>query len=273
MPEGPGLQRTVEGPGGGPEAQDRLVDIAGVRIVVPAWRRGHEGLRAAVSTRVGGVSRDPLGMNTSFKVGDDDRSVRMNRDRFFEAAGIPPGSLATAGQVHGSTIVVVDRPGHYPESDGLVTERSGLYLGVSVADCVPILLFDRNRRVAAAVHSGWKGSREKIAERCVRLMGERFSSDPGDIEAYIGPSAGGCCYEVGAEVAGHFPQDALEALENGKYRLDLRAFNRSLLAGCGIPGSQILVSDRCTIHQEGTFHSHRRDRERSGRMLAVIGFV
>lgn len=259
----------VEAAGGA----DRLIQVAGVPVIVPAWPGGDTGLRAAVSTRAGGVSRPPLGMNTSFKVGDDDAAVRTNRDRFLTAAGIPVGALATAGQVHGSTITVVDAPGHYPDCDGLVTARAGLYLGVSVADCVPVLLVDRNRRVAAAVHSGWRGSREGIAGRCVALMVERFSTDPADIEAYIGPSAGGCCYEVGAEVADHFPAEALERDGSGKYRLDLRTYNRNLLAQCGVPPPRILVSGRCTIHQEETFHSHRRDRERSGRMLAVIGLV
>jgi hypothetical protein len=252
---------------------DRLVDIGGVRIIVPAWRRADPGLRAAVSTRIGGVSRHPLGMNTSFKVGDEAAAVRTNRDRFLSAAGIPAGSLATAGQVHGSTITVVDAPGHHPDCDGLVTGRAGLYLGVSVADCVPILLYDRRRRVAAAVHSGWRGSREGIVGRCVAMMVERFSTDPGDIEAYIGPSAGGCCYEVGAEVADHFPGEALERNGSGNYRLNLWVHNRNLLARSGVPENRILVSERCTIHQDETFHSHRRDRERSGRMLAVIGFV
>jgi YfiH family protein len=262
MPELPAI------PAPGTAAADRVLDVSGVRIIVPVWSRDHPGLKAAVSTRVGGVSRQPLGMNTSYRVGDDEDSVS-----FFKAAGVPPGSIATAGQVHGSNLVVVDRPGHYPDCDGLVTGRAGLCLGVSIADCVPILLYDRGKRVAAAVHSGWRGSREKIVRRCVELMRERFSSDPVDIEAYIGPSAGGCCYEVGAEVADHFPAESLEDIGNAKFRLNLWIYNRNLLAGCGVPESQILLSERCTIHQDDTFHSHRRDRERSGRMLAVIGFV
>jgi YfiH family protein len=216
-------------------------------------------------------------MNTSFRVGDAEDAVKTNRRRFFDAAGVPDGAVATAGQVHGSNVVLVDRPGHYPDCDGLVTATPGLFLGVSIADCVPVLLYlqgsERNPSVVAAVHSGWRGSREGIARRAVELMIERFGADPAGIQAYIGPSAGGCCYEVGPEVAGHFPRETLVMTAGGKAKLDLQAYNRDLLAGAGVPQTQILVSGSCTIHEEDTFHSHRRDGERSGRMLAVIGLM
>lgn len=255
----------------GSTTTDRLVEAGGVQVIVPEWPGIHPRLRAAVSTRVGGVSPGSFGLNTSFRVGDAEASVRTNRGLFLAAAGVPADSLATAGQVHGSRVVVVDRPGHHPECDGLVTDRPGLYLGVSIADCIPVLLFDRNREVVAAVHSGWRGSRERIAGRCLALMAERFGTRPGDVEAFIGPSAGACCYEVGGEVAGHFPAEFLKPSEGGKFLLDLGTFNRNLLVAAGVPSGQVVISGRCTIHESSTFHSHRRDRERSGRMLAVVG--
>jgi YfiH family protein len=252
---------------------DALVERGGVTILVAAWDRPFPGLVAAVSTRAGGVSRDPFGMNTSFRVGDSEPDVRRNRERFFEAAGIPGGMIATAGQVHGANLAVADHPGYHPECDGLVTDRAGLYLGVSVADCVPIMLYDDNKKAAGIVHSGWRGSRARIVERCVAFMGERFGCRVDDLHAYIGPSAGGCCYEVGEEVAAHFPPEALEKTNSGRFRLDLGVFNRNLLLRAGLPEGQIRLSGRCTIHEAETFHSHRRDRERSGRMLAVIGIA
>ncbi|HLF14190.1 MAG TPA: peptidoglycan editing factor PgeF [Bacteroidota bacterium] len=255
------------------EPAESFTEREGVRILVPLWTKKHTDLRAAVSTRVGGVSRDPFGMNTSFRVGDDEGAVRANRERFFRAGEISGGMLATAGQVHGSDVVVAGRPGHYADCDGLVTDTKGLFLGVSVADCVPIMLYDANKKVVGIVHSGWRGSRGKIADTSVRLMEERFSCRAADLHAYIGPSAGGCCYEVGDEVADHFPAEALKKTGTGKYLLDLGTFNRNLLVGCGVPEAQIAVSERCTIHEGETFHSHRRDREGSGRMLAVIGII
>jgi YfiH family protein len=250
---------------------DRLVESGGVQILVPVWTADHPGLKAALSTRVGGVSRDPFGMNTSFRVGDDDEDVRANRGRFFRAAGLGNGTLATAGQVHGSTVVAVDAPGHYPDCDGLVTDTRALFLAVSIADCVPILIYDGNTKAVGIVHSGWRGSSERIAEKCLRLMELRFGSRPADLHAYIGAAAGGCCYEVGEEVALHFPDEVLRRGGNGKYLLELGIYNRDLLLAAGIPGERIALSSHCTIHEAALFHSHRRDRGRSGRMMAVIG--
>ncbi len=252
---------------------DRLLENGGVTVVVPSWTQDLPGVRAALSTRIGGVSRNPFDMNTSFSVGDEEGDVRTNRDRFFRAAGIPGERLATAGQVHGSAVVAVGSPGHYPGCDGLVTDTVGLVLGVSIADCVPILIYDAVRRAAGIVHSGWKGSRGRIVEKCLRLMGERFSTRPADIFAYIGPAASGCCYEVGPEVADQFPPEALRKTEVGRAHLDLGVFNRNLLVECGVPGEQVALSGRCTIHEADLFHSHRRDSEQSGRMLAIIHIV
>ena len=255
------------------DGADRLVDgPGGVTIVVPAWSVEDPALRAAVSTRTGGVSPPPFGMNTSFRVGDDEGAVRQNRKRFFAAAGVPAGAVASAAQVHGAEVAAVEAPGHTPGCDALVTSRPGLWLAVSVADCVPVLIVDRTRRVAAAVHSGWKGSVRRIAERCVGAMQERHSCRPGDLEAYVGPAAGACCYEVGEEVASLFPASVVTREGGRNPRLDLQAYNRDLLLESGLSPERVLVSGRCTIHEAGLFHSHRRDALRSGRMLAIVGF-
>ncbi len=244
-----------------------------VRILVPSWNGGTSGVCAAVSTRIGGVSREPLGMNTSFKVGDLEDHVRANRERFFEAAGVPEGRIATAGQVHGAEVVAVDRPGHHPDCDALVTAARGLWLGISIADCVPILLYDPEHGAVGAVHSGWRGTRENIIGKCITRMNEWYSTRPEALLAYVGPAAGGCCYEVGEEVACHFPGDVLTATGGGKFRLDLILRNRNLLTASGVPPERVEVADRCTIHEPATFHSYRRDGEGSGRMMALIGIV
>ena len=140
---------------------------------------GHEpGVIAAVSTRKGGVSREPLGMNLSFSVGDDEASVRENRERFFSALGVPVDALAIPRQVHSAVVARVDAPGPVPGTDALVTDTPGVYLCVTIADCVPILLHDPAHRAVAAVHAGWRGSAAGILSLALKLMRSAFGTRP-----------------------------------------------------------------------------------------------
>lgn len=237
----------------------------------PAVFAGEAGLVAAVSTRQGGVSKDPLGMNLSFSVGDDEASVNENRRRFFSSLGIPVEGLAIPRQVHSATVARVGAPGAVAETDALVTNSPGVYLCVTIADCVPVLLHDPEHRAVAAVHAGWRGSAAGILSLALKLMRSAFGTRPGDLRAYIGPAAGGCCYEVGQDVAERFPEKYL-ADHRGSLRLDLKAFNADTLREAGVPSSLIEVSPLCTITESHLLHSYRRDGPRSGRMMAVIGF-
>ena len=258
----------------GPEKQegaDTVAESGGTVYIRPVWNGDFPWLRSAVSTRQRGVSPGGFGMNTSFRVGDTPENVRANRKLFFGAAGIDGGKLATAGQVHGAVVALAETSGHYQGCDALITSVRGLCLGISVADCLPILLLDPDHRSVGIVHSGWKGSGGKVVLRTLEMMSEAFGTRPGDVRAYIGPSAGGCCYEVGEEVAAIFPEDVLTVGGGGRLRLDLSAFNRSVLLRTGVPEAQIAVSGHCTIHEPEIFHSYRRDRSGSGRMLAVVG--
>src|SRR6185436_15261892 len=101
-------------------------------------------------------------------------------------------------QVHGTTVLEA-APDARPTADGLVTARAGMLVGIVTADCVPVLLVDRERRAAAAVHAGWRGAAAGILEAAVNDLHARFAVEPADLEAAIGPAIGGCCYEVGPE--------------------------------------------------------------------------
>lgn len=243
---------------------------AGPPMIRPAVFAEEADVVAAVSTRQGGVSREPLGMNLSFSVGDDEASVRENRRRFFSALGIPVDSLAIPRQVHSAVVARVDAPGPVAETDALVTDTPGLYLCVTVADCVPVLLYDARHRAVGAVHAGWRGSASGILSLALRLMRSAFGTRPEDLHAYIGPAAGGCCYEVGPEVAGQFPPKYVAGRE-GSQKLDLKAFNADTLREAGLDPAHVEVSPLCTITEMPLLHSYRRDGPRSGRMMAVIG--
>ena len=227
---------------------------------------------AAISTRNGGVSPAPLGMNTSFHVGDSEENVVRNRDLFCRSLGITRHEIAVPGQVHSAVVCRVDRPGEVPECDALVTSTPRVFLSVSVADCVPILLCDPNVRTVAAVHAGWRGTAAGILTRAIKRMCSDFAATPEGIIAYLGPAASSCCYYVGEEVASRFDRRFVLRGEKGTV-VDLKAANVQQLLDCGIPESQIEISPSCTISESGLFHSFRRDGVRSGRMMAVIGII
>lgn len=225
---------------------------------------------AAVSTREGGVSPAPLGMNLSLFVGDDPENVRRNREIFFGSLGMQVSDLAFAGQVHSARVSRVNGSGTYKDCDALMTNVRGRFLCISVADCVPILLYDPMSHTAAAVHAGWRGTAAGIVGAAIRRMEAEYGASPGAMSAYIGPSAGVCCYEVGDDVASRFDK-AFVTRVNGKAFLDLKSENRRQLTGSGINPDRIEVSPHCTISEGRLFHSYRREREKSGRMMAVIG--
>lgn len=227
---------------------------------------------AAFSTRNGGVSPPPLGMNLSFAVGDDPANVLKNRGIFFGALGIPAGRVAVPGQVHGTTVRRVAGPGDYPETDALISSERGLFLCVSVADCVPILLFDPLHNAVGAVHAGWRGTASSIVEAAVEAMHAEFGTQPAGLVASIGPSASGCCYRVGADVASRFPPSFLRE-EGGASFVDLKGVNRAQLLNAGLRPGNVELSPYCTISDTSLFHSYRRDGAKSGRMMGVIGRI
>jgi YfiH family protein len=229
------------------------------------------GIIFGISTRVGGVSTSPYDLNLSFRVGDDERSVRENRARFFGALGIAPGQLAVPMQVHGDIVRVADAPGSYEACDGLVTSTQGLFLAISVADCVPVFAVDPLGGAVGAFHAGWRGAKLGIVAKGIALMASTFGSDPARMRAVIGPSAGSCCYEVGEEVAAAFEERFVVWSSGAKPTLDLHEHARAALVDSGVPAAQVDLLSDCTICHPAEFHSYRRDRERSGRMMGAIG--
>ena len=227
---------------------------------------------SAVSTRTGGVSPSPLGLNLSYSVGDLEANVTRNRGDFFGGLSIGIGELAVPRQIHGANVMRVHAPGVYDALDALFTDRRRLFLCVTVADCVPLLLYAPDIPAVAAVHAGWKGTVAGISGRAVSAMVRELSCNPSQIRAYIGPSASVCCYEVGEHVARQFDPKFVRRMDASRF-VDLKAANRDQLLAAGIPQEQIEVSPSCTIGEQSLFHSFRRDGSRSGRMMGVIGLV
>ncbi len=202
--------------------------------------------------------------------------INMNRIRFLAVAGTAGWPVLWLNQVHSAVVQDVDdtAAANEPlEGDASVTAVEGIALAIQTADCVPILIADRDARCVAAVHAGWRGTAARIAERTVERMAAKFGVDRRNLFAVIGPHIGVCCYEVGEEVASSFSAGAVYDPAYPKPHLNLAEANRSQLAEAGVPDDQIEVSSLCTRCREDLFFSYRRDGNKAGRMLSIIGIA
>jgi YfiH family protein len=277
-----------------------------IRVLQAKPLRGLPWLVHGFSTRVGGVStieNDARVLNLGFTDWDTQENVEANRAKFVAATGARGKKLVTLRQIHSDIVHVFDAPPTSPpRGDAAVTRTPGIFLAVQTADCVPILLADKRRRVVAAVHAGWRGTLSRIVAKTVGRMRMAFGSQPADIIAVLGPAIGRCCYEVGPEVAHVFAAQFSQAREwfDGPFdqlatgeepnpfkwlsmippghdppppsvQLDLLAANRWQLMDAGVPENQIRASDLCTACRTDLLFSYRREGRRTGRLMAVIG--
>ena len=172
-------------------------------------------------------------------------------------------------QTHSDIIQVIECGGDNGESDALITHKKNLGLAISAADCTPIFIYDKKNKVIAAVHSGWRGTEQKILYKTLETLKKDFSTDPNNLIAYIGPSISQPNYEVGTEVAEKFDSKYVSRV-NGKLYLDVSGINYKMLLDFGIPKNQIQKSDLCTYEFSSLLHSYRRDGSVSGRSIGVI---
>ena len=142
-------------------------------------------------------------------------------------------------------------------------------LVITIADCVPILLFDPIQNAIGVVHAGWRGTANAIVKRALYKMKEEFRTDIKNVLAFIGPSAGVCCYEVSEEVAVKF-KNKIVPYNKKKVFVDLKKENAFQLEKQGVVPGNIEISNNCTICEKQLFHSFRRDGKSAGRMIAVI---
>ena len=235
----------------------------------------------AFCTRRGGVSRGPCNnLNVGDHVEDGEENVLQNLNLVQEIFAIPDGRLILLKQVHGDQVRVLDSDGPLPEglpeSDGLVTDRPGVALGIRTADCVPVLFADRARRVIGAAHAGWRGTALGIAVRMVETFAGRFSSRPEDILAVIGPAIGPCCYQVDAPVFAAFSATPgaerffRRCPEKDRWMVDLALANRLQIRETGVPSENIFSAGLCTACRQELFFSHRAAGGHTGRQISLI---
>ncbi len=303
-------------------AQWKLRRSAGLQILESPSLARIAWLTHGFSTRPGGASelfaeRNASGakkqsatekvLNLGFTEWDSRDCVLQNRGKFFAALRASKMRVVALRQIH-SDIVHLIGDAQAPQGDqalqgdALITREPGVLLTIQTADCIPILLADIKQRAVAAIHSGWRGTAQRIAEKTLGRMQMEFGTRPQDVIAALGPGIGGCCYEVGHEVVKEFtakfpnapdwftgPFDALENSDNDpnwlpwltmrppghappspRAHLDLITANRAILAGAGIASKHILSSGFCTACRGDLFFSYRREHT-TGRLMAAIG--
>jgi polyphenol oxidase len=252
----------------------------------PAWEKRGAPLHGFLGRRGGKSGGAYAGLNLSFRVGDDPAIVKDNFCDVKKAVGVHNLKVVTMKQVHGDHIADVADPGvkEIGEADGMVAAKPGIFLGVLTADCAPILFSIPDKKLAAVVHAGWRGTAAGIAPKMVRHLRERYGVPPGAIEAALGPTIGPCCYEIGEEVLGpllvHWRTPAEMSIHPrlpekprlpGKFFLDIRELNRLQLEDAGVSPEKITIVGPCTSCAED-FFSYRRDGE-TGRQLSFIGWA
>lgn len=243
-----------------------------VKIIQPEIFKKFPELKFGVSTKSGGDDEPPYYFNLSYRVGDNADRVKRNRKLFFDKLGIKETRVSFQKQTHSTKSNIVTEPAFYEDSDALYTNEINNFLAVSIADCIPIFLYEPEKKVVAAIHSGWKGTLNKITTITIEKLIKEFSFNPDKAYAYIGPGISVRHFEVGKEVADLFDDDVKEK-RNRKYFIDLKNHNFFQLVELGIRLENIEISEHCTFKETDLFHSYRRDKDKSGRMLGVIGLI
>jgi YfiH family protein len=227
------------------------------------------GLRHAFFTRDGGVSDGIYaGLNGGLGSSDDPANVRENRRRMAEAIGVAPEQLVGVHQVHSPDAVVATGPWQgevRPKADAIVTRAEGLAIGVTAADCGPILFVDPNARVIGAAHAGWKGALTGVLESTIDAM-ERLGAERSGMVAAIGPLIRQASYEVGGEFVERFIEaDAdnavffIPSIRDGHAMFDLSGFIRMRLENAGV----LMIDDLgVDTYSDARFFSYRRSVHR-----------
>lgn len=240
---------------------------------IPTIFQQFSNLTIAESTRHGGVSKAPFtSLNLGINTNDDSKNVLENRRAFFEKLGISEAQFASSYQVHGDQIQVVTEAGRIEGYDALITNQPNIFVGVTVADCTPILIYDTRTQAVGAVHAGWRGTVAQIVLKTLQTMQQVYHTQATDCYAYVGTCIDECSFEVGEEVAEQF-SDEFKRFDStlGKYLIDLKRANAAQLSAFGVPTSQIEISHYSTITHNDDYFSYRLEKGQTGRMLAVIG--
>jgi polyphenol oxidase len=230
-----------------------------------------------ITTRHGGKSEgNHHALNLSYMVNDSEITVKYNRNLVAKAFGVELSELKIPQQIHSNKVIIIDKNNSQDlVADALITKDNDVVLAVLLADCVPLILYDTENKVIAAIHAGWRGTIANITTATINEMQEQFFTKPKNIIAGIGPSIGPEVYEVGYEV-----KEAADLsfgknhdtiiLKGEKYFFNLWKANELQLIRCGVQKENIEIAGICTYQNADTFFSARKIKPVTGRFAAVV---
>lgn len=244
-----------------------------------------QGVVAFSSTRLEGYGTGPYAaFNINTYCGDNEEAIQKNRMALCQWLGIADDHLLMPHQVHLTEIAFVDdslmqlsvqqRLEKLEGKDAVMTNLRGVCIGVSTADCIPVLLYDPQQQVVCAIHAGWRGTVSRIVEKSIQTLQQTFGTHPSDLIAQIGPGISLESFEVGDEVYDAFVQAGFNmqsiSRKESKWHIDLPVCNRQQLLQMGVAEQNIHVSSACTFIQHDRYFSARRLGIRSGRIYTGI---
>ena len=222
-------------------------------------------MRYLFSERFGGVSEGAFSsFNLALHVNDNPLHVNANREILRKQMGVH--AVVFMEQVHGNHVVRIEEAGKTPTCDAMITNQKGIALAVMVADCIPILFYDAVHEAIGVAHAGREGSRLGIGVKCLEAMEEAFGTRAFEVQIFMGPSIGACCYEVGKEVSEGF--EGFLHVKNEHLFLDLKTYNQNAFLKKGVLAENLTLSPRCTCC-DSRYFSYRIEKI-TGRFAGVI---
>lgn len=209
-----------------------------------------------------------------------DKIVTENRKKFLNKFGTDTDSIVSADLLHGRAVQIVnkkDRGKIIAKTDGLLTNQKNLFLTITVADCLPIFLYDFQKEIVGLIHAGWRSLAQNILASAIGELKRNFKSQPENILAGIGPGISQCHYQVGKEVLAEFKSLPSEIFlqKDEKIFLNLKKIAEIQLLDSGLKKENIEINPECTYCLQEKYFSYRRDSLSSDQyieaMLAIIG--
>lgn len=235
------------------------------------------GVTAFSTTRQGGCSTgNYAAFNINGYCGDDEVHIAANKVALCGLLGIDSNRLVMPHQVHDCVVRRIDGPqqGVIEGVDAVMTDVPQLCIGVSTADCIPVLLYDSTHRAISAVHAGWRGTVLRIVQKAVEAICDAYGTAPADLQAVIGPGISLDSFEVGDEVYDQFLSAGFDmqpiSRREAKWHIDLPMCNRLQLMETGVPADHIQMTNICTYQQYDRYFSARRLGIQSGRIYTGI---
>ncbi len=217
-------------------------------------------------------------INLAFTLKNIDAKSRNDISKVCKEKNFNIDNLTSNIQIHSDIVNKVSASNICDkyEGDALITNMKKVPLLVFTADCVPIAIIDKKNKAIGAVHAGWRGTYEKIAQKTIDEMSKNYNTNPEDIVCVIGPSIGPCCYEVSKELVEKFNtnltnyDEKFYIIEDDKYYLDLWKINEYILQSSGVNKNNIINLNLCTSCNSHKFHSYRKHQQTPERIGMII---